>query len=316
MWNLLPEQLIEPTTNVEIKGLVFNIQRFSVNDGPGVRTIVFLNGCPLRCKWCCNPESQKLSPVVMFKAPNCVGCGNCTTVCPTGASDLNLPGKIDHSKCIACGKCVDVCYHKALELTGRWMTVEDLMYELYKDRVVYRRSNGGITVSGGEALVQHEFLVELLSTCKTLGWHTAIETTGLASREVLDKVIPWLDLVMMDIKHIDPAVHKQFTGVDNIKILENAIYISKIAKEMIVRVPIIPGFNADKNTIAAIAEFATHMNNIKQIHLLPYHDLGANKYGMMGQEYELQGVKTPDEEFMEELKAIIEEKGFQCKIGG
>ncbi len=310
------EQLLEPYSNVEEKGLVFNIQRFSVNDGPGVRTIVFLNGCPLRCKWCCNPESQELRPVVMFKEVNCVGCGNCNVVCPTGASGFEYPGKIDHTKCIACGKCVDVCYHKALELSGRWMTVEDLMKELYKDRVVYRRSGGGITVSGGEALVQHTFLLELLKTCKSVGWHTAIETTGFAKKEVLDEIVPWLDLVMMDIKHIDPVIHKQFTGVDNTKILENAIYISKIAKEMIVRVPVIPGFNADKRTITGIAKFATYMHNIKQIHLLPYHDLGSNKYGMLGKDYTLSDVKTPEASTMEELKEIVESYGFQCKIGG
>lgn len=310
------EQLLEPYSNVEEKGLVFNIQRFSVNDGPGVRTIVFLNGCPLRCKWCCNPESQELRPVVMFKEVNCVGCGNCNVVCPTGASSFAYPGKIDHTKCIACGKCVDVCYHKALELSGRWMTVEDLMKELYKDRVVYRRSGGGITVSGGEALVQHTFLLELLKTCKSVGWHTAIETTGFAKKEVLDEIVPWLDLVMMDIKHIDPVIHKQFTGVDNTKILENAIYISKMAKEMIVRVPVIPGFNADKKTITGIAKFATYMHNIKQIHLLPYHDLGSNKYGMLGKDYTLSDVKTPEASTMEELKEIVESYGFQCKIGG
>lgn len=310
------EQLLEPYSNVEEKGLVFNIQRFSVNDGPGVRTIVFLNGCPLRCKWCCNPESQELRPVVMFKEVNCVGCGNCNVVCPTGASNFAYPGKIDHTKCIACGKCVDVCYHKALELSGRWMTVEDLMKELYKDRVVYRRSGGGITVSGGEALVQHTFLLELLKTCKSVGWHTAIETTGFAKKEVLDEIVPWLDLVMMDIKHIDPVIHKQFTGVDNTKILENAIYISKMAKEMIVRVPVIPGFNADKKTITGIAKFATYMHNIKQIHLLPYHDLGSNKYGMLGKDYTLSDVKTPEASTMEELKEIVESYGFQCKIGG
>ncbi len=310
------EQLLEPYSDVEIKGLVFNIQRFSVNDGPGVRSIVFLNGCPLRCKWCCNPESQELKPVVMFKAVNCVGCGNCEVVCPTGAANLKIPGKIDHSKCIACGKCVDVCYHKALELSGKWMRLEDLMIELYKDRVVYRRSGGGITVSGGEALVQHEFLLELLKTCKSLGWHTAIETTGLASKAVLDKIIPWLDLVMMDIKQVDPKIHKEFTGVDSTQILENALYISKIAKEMIVRVPIIPGFNADKGSIEAIAKFATYMHNIKEIHLLPYHDLGSNKYGMLGKEYELDGVKTPNESLIDEFKEIVESYGFQCKIGG
>lgn len=308
--------MMEPYSNVDVKGLVFNIQRFSVNDGPGVRTIVFLNGCPLRCKWCCNPESQELKPVIMFKAQNCVGCGNCEVVCPTGASNLKLPGKIDHSKCIACGKCVEVCYHKALEISGKEMTVEDLMRELYQDRVVYRRSGGGITVSGGEALMQHEFLLELLKTCKSLGWHTAIETTGFASKEVIGKVLPYLDLVMMDIKHLDPKVHKQFTGVSNEMILENAMYIAKNAKEMIVRVPVIPGFNADPVSIACIAKFATCLENVKELHLLPYHDLGSNKYAMMGKDYSLAGTKKPGEELMEELKAIVEDEGLICKIGG
>ena len=308
--------MVEPYSDVEKKGLVFNIQRFSVNDGPGVRTIVFLNGCPLRCKWCCNPESQQLKPVVMFKEQNCVGCGNCEVVCPTGASNLNVPGKIDHTKCITCGKCVEVCYHRALEMSGKEMSVEDLMVELYKDRIVYKRSGGGITVSGGEAFVQHEFLLELLKTCKSLGWHTAIETTGYTTTEVLDEVVPYLDLVMMDIKHVDPEVHKEYTGVSNERILENALYISHLAKEMIVRVPVIPGFNSDKNVIAAIAKFTTYLHNVKELHLLPYHDLGSNKYAMMGKEYELQGTKTPEKDYMEELKAVVEQEGLICKIGG
>lgn len=308
--------MMEPYSDVNVKGLVFNIQRFSVNDGPGVRTIVFLNGCPLRCKWCCNPESQELKPVIMFKAPNCVGCGNCEVVCPTGASNLKLPGKIDHTKCVACGKCVDVCYHKALEISGREMTVEELMVELYQDRVVYRRSGGGITVSGGEAFMQHEFLLELLKTCKSLGWHTAIETTGLASKEVIGKILPYLDLVMMDIKHLDPAVHKEFTGVSNEIILENAMFIAKNARKMIVRVPVIPGFNADPVSIECIAKFTTYLDNVEELHLLPYHDLGSNKYAMMGREYELAGTEKPAEELMEELKAIVEEEGLTCMIGG
>ena len=223
---------MDSTYDENKKGLVFNIQRFSVNDGPGVRSIVFLNGCPLRCKWCCNPESQELKSVVMFKAQNCVGCRNCEVVCPTGASNLDLPGKIDHSKCIVCGKCVDVCYHKALEMTGKWMTIDELMRELYKDRTIYRRTGGGITVSGGEAMVQHDFLVDLLKACKSLGWTTAIETTGYTSQDVIEKVVPWLDLVMMDIKHFDAEIHKEFTGVDNKRILLNAHRIAEIAKEI------------------------------------------------------------------------------------
>ncbi|MDO4975939.1 MAG: glycyl-radical enzyme activating protein [Eubacteriales bacterium] len=294
------------------------MQRFSVNDGPGVRTIVFLNGCPLRCKWCCNPESQELKPVVMFKAQNCVGCGNCTVVCPTGASDLSVPGKIDHSKCINCFKCVDVCYHQALEVSGKWMTVEEVLKELYQDRTVYRRSGGGITISGGEALMQHEFLEELLRGCRSVGWTTAIETTGLASTQVLDKIIPLLDTVMMDIKHIDPAVHKAWTGVSNEKILENALYISKIAKKLIIRVPTIPGFNADEDTIRGIAHFCTYLDqtNFGGIHLLPYHDFGTNKYDMLGKPYEMAGTNRPEDEYMQKLKSIVEAEGVRCQIGG
>lgn len=298
------------------KGLVFNIQRFSVNDGPGVRSIVFLNGCPLRCKWCCNPESQELKSVVMFKAQNCVGCRNCEVVCPTGASNLDIPGKIDHSKCIVCGKCVDVCYHKALEMTGRWQTVDELMRELYKDRTIYRRTGGGITFSGGEAMVQHEFLLDMLKACKSLGWTTAIETTGYTTPEVIEKIVPWLDLVMMDIKHLNSAIHKEFTGVPNEKILLNAHKIASIAKEMIIRVPVIPGFNAKPEYIEDIARFTTTLPGVKELHLLPYHDLGSNKYAMLGKAYEMFGVQKPEAELMEDFKEIVENQGLICKIGG
>ncbi|MEE1227459.1 MAG: glycyl-radical enzyme activating protein [Lachnospiraceae bacterium] len=309
-------EILEPVSDVTKKGLVFNIQRFSVNDGPGVRTIVFLNGCPLRCKWCCNPESQELKPIVMFKRQNCVGCGNCEVVCPTGAASLMIPERIDHSKCITCGKCVDVCYHRALEMSGKWMTVEDVMKELYSDRVVYRRTGGGITISGGEALMQHEFLSELLKTVHSLGWTTAIETTGYASREVLEEIIPQIDYTMMDIKHVDPAVHKKWTGVDNKMILENALIISELSKHYVVRVPIIPGFNDDPRVVGGIAKFATFLPKCDAVHLLPYHDMGSNKYGMMGRNYELDGVKSPKEEFMKKLKEEVEKEGLSCKIGG
>ena len=302
------------------KGLVFNIQRFSVNDGPGIRSIIFLNGCPLRCKWCCNPESQELRSVVMFKAQNCVGCGNCEVVCPTGAADLSVPGKIDHSKCIACGKCVDVCYHRALELSGRWMTVNELIKEVYKDTISYRRSGGGITISGGEAVVQHEFLEDLLIACKGLGWTTAIETTGYTSLEVLDKIVPLIDYFMMDIKHIHPLIHKEWTGVSNERILSNAYHIAELTQELgsqyIIRVPVIPGFNSDPEVIRGIAKFTTSLPGVKDLHLLPYHDLGSNKYGMLGKDYELFGVKTPEKDYMEYLKEIVEDEGLICKIGG
>lgn len=164
--------------------------------------------------------------------------------------------------------------------------------------------------------MQHKFLAELLKTCKSVGWTTAIETTGLASETVLDEIIPLLDYVMMDIKHIDSDIHKEFTGVGNEQILKNALYISHLAKEMVIRVPVIPGFNADKKTIKGIAAFTKYLHNVNELHLLPYHDLGSNKYGMMGREYEMEGTTSPEAEFMEELKAIVEEEGLTCKIGG
>jgi pyruvate formate lyase activating enzyme len=203
-------------------------------------------------------------------------------------------------------------------MTGKVMTVEEVLKELYQDRTVYRRSGGGITISGGEALMQHEFLEELLRGCKSMGWTTAIETTGYAPKEVLDKIIPLLDTVMMDIKHIDPEVHKAWTGVSNERILENALYIATIAKELIIRVPVIPGFNADEDTIRGIAKFCTYLekDHFVGIHLLPYHDFGTNKYDMLGKDYEMIGTERPDEDYMKYLKSIVEAEGLYCQIGG
>ena len=258
--------------------------------------------------------------MVMFKAQNCVGCRNCEVVCPTGAADLSVPGKIDHSKCIACGKCVDVCYHRALEMSGRWMTVDELIKELYKDTISYRRSGGGITISGGEAFVQHEFLKELLEACKALGWTTAIETTGYTTTDILDEIVPMIDYFMMDIKHVNKDVHKAWTGVSNETILKNAVHIAEICQrigsQFIIRVPVIPEFNADPDSIRDIARVASALPGVNELHLLPYHDLGSNKYGMLGKGYELFGIRTPEKEYMEYLKEIVEEEGLNCKIGG
>jgi pyruvate formate lyase activating enzyme len=196
------------------------------------------------------------------------------------------------------------------------MTVDEVMHELYKDRTIYRRSGGGITFSGGEAMVQHDYLLDLLKACKSLGWTTAIETTGYASQEVIEKIVPWLDLVMMDIKHFDAEIHKEFTGVDNEKILLNAHKIASIANEMIIRVPVVPGFNAKAEYIRDIARFTTTLPGVNELHLLPYHDLGSNKYAMLGKAYELFGIQKPEAEMMEDFKAIVEEQGLICKIGG
>ena len=196
------------TINYRTEGTVFDIQRFSIHDGPGVRTIVFLKGCPLSCLWCSNPESQKLKPVLMYQSMNCIHCGRCISACKIGAINPNNKNFIDRDICTACGECVNVCPTSALTLKGKKMTVEQVIKELKKDAIVYRRSGGGITLSGGEPLVQSEFAKELLKACKAQGWHTAIETTAYANTETIEEVFPYIDLALMDIKSINSEMHK------------------------------------------------------------------------------------------------------------
>ncbi len=304
----------EPKLNT--KGLVFDIQKFSVHDGPGVRTIVFLKGCPLSCKWCCNPESQSDVPQVMFIAQNCIGCKRCGEVCNNSAIDFNLLNRVDQNKCVHCGKCVEVCFSEALNMAGTVKSVEKILTELSKDNIMYRRSGGGITLSGGEALDQPDFAEELLKGCKLKGFHTAIETSAFTSSTVLDRVSPWLDLIMMDIKHMDSSKHKEYVGQNNEIILENAKIIAQSGKPLIIRIPIITGFNDDEKNIRATAKFVVSLKNVQEVHLLPYHRLGQNKYDYLGCIYKLLELKPSLEEDMEYLKKVVEAEGIICKIGG
>ncbi|MDO5293656.1 MAG: glycyl-radical enzyme activating protein [bacterium] len=301
--------------NYSLEGLVFDIQRFSIHDGPGVRTIVFLKGCPLSCKWCSNPESQRINPVVMYNESECIHCGTCINVCKQGAIHPSNKGLIDRDRCIGCGECANACPTGALVLKGRKMSVEQVIMELKKDATNYRRSKGGITISGGEPLVQHEFCKEILKASKAQGWHTAIETTACASKEVLEDVIPHVDLALMDIKHMDPAVHKLHTGITNELILAGTKVVSNMTKT-IVRVPVIPNFNSRKEDILSIASYAASLHNVETLHLLPYHSYGENKYGLLGREYALKDTKTLSEEQIDALKEIVESQGLRCVIGG
>lgn len=299
-----------------MEGLVFDIQRFSVNDGPGIRTIVFLNGCPLHCQWCSNPESQLLRPVVMYNDMECIHCGACISACKRGAIDPKNRSMVDHSKCTGCGECSLVCPVGALVMKGKRMTVEEVIRILKKDGTHYRRSGGGLTLSGGEPLMQPEFSVELLKAAHTQGWNTAIETTSCASEEVIRKVFPHIDLALADVKSIDDQKHTHFTGVSNKEILERVKLVSEITKIM-VRVPVIPGFNDKKEEIRQIAEFAKTLNqeNLQGVNLLPYHSMGENKYKMLGRDYELHGVKMLDKDHVSELKEVVEQCGVNCRIG-
>lgn len=256
-----------------VKGRIFNIQKFSVHDGPGIRTIVFLKGCALRCRWCCNPESQE------FKIQTMMQNGKAKTV-------------------------------------GQDVTVDEVMAKIIKDMPYYKRSGGGVTLSGGESLLQPDFAAAILKSCKLYGIHTAMESTGFASYDVIEKLLPYLDLYLMDIKHINSEKHKAFTTKSNERILENAQKIARAAKELIIRVPVIPTFNDTEEEIAEIAKFAASLPNVKEIHLLPYHPFGSDKYAALGREYTLHDIETPSEAHMEKLKAVCERAGLKAQIGG
>ncbi|AOY78409.1 glycyl-radical enzyme activating protein [Clostridium formicaceticum] len=301
---------------LKVKGTVFDLQRFSLHDGPGIRTIVFLKGCPLSCRWCSNPESQPKNLQLMYMSKNCMDCKQCLKVCPTGAIDFHLSSRINHSKCNQCGKCVEVCYCNALNMAGAIQTVEEVVAELEKDTIHYRRSGGGITLSGGEPLAQPEFTEELLKACKVKGWHTAIETTAYASEDALKSVLPWVDLVLLDIKHMDSHKHQAYIGQTNEIILKNCKTIAAAGLQVIVRIPIIPNFNDSIGDVEAIAAFARSLGVVEEIHILPYHRLGQSKYEYLGHEYQMKGVESPKKDHMMSLKKAIEVCGLSCKIGG
>ena len=301
--------------NYNAVGLVFNIQRFSIHDGPGIRTIVFLKGCPLSCRWCSNPEGQLLRPVVTYEEARCVHCGKCMKACRHGAISPKNKGLINRDLCVGCGECANACPTGALTLKGTKMTVQQVIRELKKDATNYRRSGGGITVSGGEPLVQHAFAREILKASKEQGWNTAIETTAYASEKVIREVMPYVDLALMDVKSMDPAIHQKFTGVSNETILKNAPLVASLT-QTIVRVPTIPGVNASKEEILKICRFAKTLPGVRTIHLLPYHTYGENKYSLLGRSYPMEGTKKLTPEEVSSLEAVVTGEGFECVIGG
>lgn len=308
--------MVNNEVDLEKEGTVFNIQRFSVNDGPGIRTIVFLKGCPLSCQWCSNPESQDSNRELLFNRKNCTECHKCEAICKKDAIKFNLSNRIDRDRCISCGECAESCYPGALVVSGKEMKVKEVLTEINKDYTQFRHSNGGVTLSGGEPLMQGDYALELLKGCKSMGINTAIETTGYVNKNTIDKVAPWVDLALLDIKTIDEEKHLKYVGKSNKIILENSKIISKVVPELIVRVPVIPGFNCDEKSIRAIAQFTKTLEKVKEIHLLPYHKFGLNKYECLGREYKiLSEIHEPSQELMMEFKKVVEEEGLKCNIG-
>ncbi|MEJ2718479.1 MAG: glycyl-radical enzyme activating protein [Deltaproteobacteria bacterium] len=302
------------STKADRKGLIFNIQRFSIHDGPGIRTTVFMKGCPLRCEWCSNPESQDPTPTLMVRDATCTACGACAEACPRGAIRIEESARrVDWNRCDQCFECVDACLYGSLKVSGEYMTASSVLDEVRKDEAFYRNSGGGVTVSGGEPLSQGEFVAHLLELCKQEGFHTALDTTAYAPWPVMSKVLRHVDLVLFDLKHVDTAEHLRRTGVPNELILEN---LAKAAARTTIwlRIPLIPGFNDSEEQIERVASLGKACGAAK-ISLLPYHEGGKTKSEQIGRPYRWSGGAAPMEEHVRKLAEIIEGFGIAASVG-
>lgn len=296
----------------EWQGCVLNIQSFSLHDGPGIRNVVFLKGCPLKCRWCSNPESQSAHPELLFKKNRCLGkktCGVCIPACSRNAVCEEEDGSvsIDRQRCDHCGECVRVCPSQALEMAGRSLTVQQVILEVEKDSGFHFRSNGGVTVSGGEPLVQAEFVNSLLKACKQRLIHTSIETCGYGSWNHLKTIVSHADLIHYDIKCLDPGLHKTVTGHSNVRILDNLVRLSGTFpdKPIIVRTPVIPGVNDTRAAIASIVKFITPLLAVVDFQLMPYHRFGQSKYEYQGKASPMGDTDPPNETVMSRLNRLI-----------
>jgi pyruvate formate lyase activating enzyme len=280
--------------------------------------MVFVKGCPLRCLWCDNPESQQAEPQIVFWHERCIGCNTCLTVCPQWAIVIDEDGRkwVRRERCNLCGCCVEECYAQAMEQVGRLMTVDEALALVEEDRPFYDRSGGGVTLSGGEPTSQPRFSQRLLQGCQARGIHTAIETCGYASWAVWQALLPHLDLILYDLKEIDPAKHKFFTGVSNELILDNLRRLARTGKPIIVRRPVIPGYNDSEASIHALARFVEELGTIHEVHLLPYHRFGRGKYERLGTGYPMGDQPSLKEEAVTGLRDILASYGFLAKIGG
>jgi pyruvate formate lyase activating enzyme len=298
-------------------GIVFNIQRFSVNDGPGIRTLVFFKGCPLHCIWCSNPESQKLSLEISYIKKICISCQRCLNTCPNHAVTMINDSLVTNLKlCKVCGKCAEVCPVNSRKIEGKRNTVDELYEIVAKDIVFFRTSGGGVTISGGEPYSQFEFLLAFLKKCKDAGISTAVETCGFVEWEKINSSLRYLDHILYDIKLINEEVHKDFTGVSNILILENLRKLVEMGADVIVRFPLIPGINDDVSNLNSTANYLKEIGYIGEIHLLPYHRLGKNKYEHLGKQYNLEKIKPPGKRIISRAKKLFEKEGFNVKLFG
>ena len=306
------------------RGFVFNIQRHSIHDGPGIRTILFLKGCPMLCEWCSNPESHAFAPELSYNGAKCIGCDACLGVCPakaiTKAGDDSGGLLFNRSACTACGACAEVCYAGARTMEGREMTVEEAVDEVCRDEPFFRQSGGGLTVGGGEPLCQPDFAAAVLSDVHSRGLSTAIETAGHVPWESFEKVLPFTDYFLFDIKHTDAEKHRRFTGAGTRLIQENLKKLTAVHPCVIARTPVIPGFNYNAEELLAIADFVVSYG-IREINFLPYHGYGSGKYGLLGKTYPMKNyMPLPGTveiiALLESLKPAVEATGLKVQIGG
>ncbi|BCS89836.1 glycyl-radical enzyme activating protein [Pseudodesulfovibrio sediminis] len=302
----------------ETVGLVFDIQRFAVHDGGGIRTLVFLKGCPLSCKWCQNPESMNPKPELMRIPHSCIACVKCMANCPENVIKFGDTGEVvlDRNNCTMCGECVNICYAGSMTIVGRYLTVDEVMTEVDRDQKFYSVSGGGVTFSGGEPTMQGEFLLECLKASKERGLHTAIETCGQAPWKTYESLLDHLDLVLCDIKHMDSDRHKELTGLPNETILNNISRLSQAGIPLKVRLPLIPGSNDDAANLEATARFVATLPTAHGLDILPYHRLGEPKWHQLGKEYTMSGVSPHDREAVLECAEIVEQFVDQISIGG